>query len=156
MLSIKVFGRYRNRSIEVHLLMEAKGKALYCETVSCWLLIDPFMPARGVTCSKAEIWLLLHKCIFLSCTISMGSFNSDGDYTSENTWKSIESKQWRSFSIISGQFSQMSTKSLNKEINNILALESNFNKFWKRPFDIENDRMRLVKDRLNFVLVRFI
>ena len=51
-LSIIVCGRYWNRSILVHLLI-AKGKALSCETVSCWLFIDPFLTARGLTCSKA-------------------------------------------------------------------------------------------------------
>ena len=107
-LSIIVCGRYWNRSVQVHLLIKTKGKALYCETVSCWLLIDAFSTARGVTCSKAEIWLLWNKYIFLSCTISIGSFNSDGDNTSENTWKSLESKQWRSFFIISGLLSTIS------------------------------------------------
>ena len=49
-------------------------------------------------------------------------------------WKSLESKHWRSFFIISGHLSTMSTKSTKEEINNILALKPNFSRLKKKGF----------------------
>ena len=56
----------------------SKCKALYFETFSCWFLSSLVSYSNDLL--KSHIALLqFNKCIFLSCTISLGSFYNDGD-----------------------------------------------------------------------------
>ena len=53
-------------------------KAWYFETFSCWFLSSLVSYSNDLLKSN-KILLQFDKCIFLSCTISLGSFNNDGD-----------------------------------------------------------------------------
>lgn len=118
--------------------MEAKGKALYYEMFSCWLLIDPFLTARVVTCFKAtrydSNWTSAFSCplpISIGIKFQQRWRRHIGKYL-KITWKLTMAQLWLFFDCLRSSSrwlnSPYNVDEISKKRNlNYLGLET---KFW--------------------------